>query len=369
VGTAARRVLFLDQFSDMGGAQRCLAELIPSAPGAGWEAQLAAPGEGSLVRTLRETGIPVHGLPLGDYSLGRKSAAEAIRFLRDIGPLAARIGELVRASRPSVLYVNGPRLMPAVARARTGLPVLFHSHSRVSLTGGRLLVASALRATRATVIAASHLLSRQWSGAPRVIYGGVEGPGPGWSRRPAAGAPRIGHIGRFVASKGQREFVRAAAALGDRSPRPEFYLCGDALFGDRAGARYRDRVLRSAPPAVRHLGWRDDVYDVLAGLDLLVLPSGEEGGIPSVVLEAFASGVAVLACPAGGIPEILVDGDSGFLLASGRAGAIAGRLEELLGAPGRIAEVAARAQRLWRERFTAARFRSEIWETIAQAAG
>ena len=120
---------------------------------------------------------------------------------------------------------------------------------------------------------------------------------------------------------------------------------------------------------MRHLGWRDDVYDVLAGLDLLVLPSGEEGGIPSVILEAFASGVAVLACPAGGIPEILVEGENGFLLPSQAAESIAARLEELLGAPDRIAAAAARAQRLWRERFTANRFRSEIWETIAQAVG
>lgn len=371
-----KRILFLDQFSEIGGAQRCLLELLPSAADGGFDAHLAVPGDGALARRLTARGITVHDLPLGNYGLGRKSIGETMRYLLERRPLSATIQGLLAREKIEAVYVNGPRLMPVLSKARSCLPVIFHTHNRVSALNGRALVARALRRTNASVIAASRYLAQQWRQPSRVVYGGVEGPPDGWLRRPAGGGPRvgvagggprIGLVGRFALSKGQREFVLAAASL-DR-PGAEFYLCGDPLFGDRDGLRYKQEVLRLAPPSVRYLGWTEDVYDVMAGLDLLVLPSAQEGGLPNVVLEAFASGVAVLATPVGGLPEILVDGENGFLLPSPDPEMIARRLGEILAAPERIAAVASRARAQWRERFTADRFRSEIWSAVASACG
>ncbi len=126
-------------------------------------------------------------------------------------------------------------------------------------------------------------------------------------------------------------------------------------------------MLALAPPSVRHLGWRDDVYGVLADLDLLVVPSAEEGGVPRVVLEAFAAGVPVLALASGAIPEAVVEGERGFLLASATAADLAARLNELLPQRDRLRRVAAAAQRIWRERFTADRYRAEVSAAISEA--
>src|SRR6185369_341462 len=112
-------------------------------------------------------------------------------------------------------------------------------------------------------------------GAVRVIYSGVEGPSTPLVAR-VTGGPRIGLIGRIHPQKGQRELVLAARELASAWPEAEFVLCGAALFGDPRAKRYQEEVLALTPPSVRYLGWSDDVYGVLADLDLLVVPSAEE---------------------------------------------------------------------------------------------
>ena len=363
------RILFLDQFSELGGAQRCLLELLPAAQKAGWEAHAAAPGDGPLLRLLEERVASVYRLSLGDYSLGRKGLGDAIRFFDDLRVVGTQISALVSRLRPDVLYVNGPRLMPAVAQAAGGRAVIFHCHNTLTAWNGRWLVTRALESANASVIAASQHLARQWKRPARVIYGGVQGPPPGYSRSARNGGPRVGLIGRFGRQKGQREFAMAAADLQSDWPDAEFILCGDALFGDPSAERYRDRLLAAAPACVRYLGWRQNIYEVLETLDLLVLPSREEGGIPTVMLEALAGGIPVLATPVGGVPEIISDGRNGFLLPSPSASAIARRVRELLPQTQLLAGVGECGHRLWRERFTSERYRNEVWEAVVMLAG
>ena len=361
------RILFLDQFTALGGAQRCLLELMPAVRQAGWDAHMGLPGDGPLGEKLRALDVPVHMLPLGRYSHGRKNLWDAARFLRNLREAANGIRSLAGRLSPSLLYVNGPRWMPAVAWAGLRLPVVFHTHSFVNARNGKLLVAAALHRTGANVIAATRLVALAWNRPTRVIYGGVDGPGPGSPRVPPNGGPRIGLVGRFAPQKCQKEFVAAAAELQREFPTADFYLCGDAIFGDPATLRYKGEVLAQAPPNVHYLGWRDDVYAVLAELDLLVAPSATEGGIPLVILEAFAAGVPVLASAVGDTAEVIEEGRSGFLLHLSSAAEIAARLREVLAKPERLPTIAAAAHQLWRDRFTAERYRREILDAINSA--
>ena len=344
------KILFLDQFSELGGGQLCLLDLLPRS---GWEAHAAVPGKGPLVEQLRQLGVEVHPLSLGSYTAGRKTLRDGMQFVSDRRVVSREIRELVKRIAPDVVYVNGPRLMPLVEG-----PVVFHAHNRLGGLAGRL-VRRAVRRTGATVIAASRFV---WEGAgARVIYGGVVGQASGLSGR-ARGPSHIGLIGRFSPQKGQKQFVQAAALL---PPGWKFVLCGDAQFGE---THYRDQVLAMTPPSVRHLGWRDDVYEVLSDLTLLVVPSADEGGVPRVILEAFAAGVPVLALNSGAIPEVVRDEENGFLLRSAAPEEIARRLRELVPQRNRLAAVAARARQDWQERFTVDRYRREIWDVVTAAA-
>jgi glycosyltransferase involved in cell wall biosynthesis len=362
------KILFLEQYAEPGGAQRCLLDLLPGVQAAGWEAHVALPDDGPLTPLLRERGADVHFLSLGRYPSGRKSVADGIRFVASLPVLAGEIRKLADRLGVGLIYVNGPRLLPAVTAARG--PILFHAHSAVPAASGGTLARTALRRSRAGVIAASRFLAERWrrpaQGPVRVIYAGVDGPPTPLVGR-TAGGPRVGLIGRMHPQKGQLELVLAARELASAWPEAEFVLCGAALFGDPRAERYQQEVLALAPPSVRHLGWRDDVYGVLADLDLLVVPSAEEGGVPRVVLEAFAAGVPVLALASGAIPEAVVEGERGFLLASATAADLAARLNELLPQRDRLRRVAAAAQRIWRERFTADRYRAEVSAAISEA--
>ena len=354
------KILFLDQFSDLGGAQLCLLDLLTGLQREGWEPHVAVPETGALTARLRALGVNVHELGMRRYSLGRKGPLDAVRFAADFRGLAARIRELSAHIEADLIYTNGPRLMPAVAYSGAGRPVVFHSHNLVTGAGSRFLVSGAIKRTGALVIAASRFVGRQWE-KPRVVYGGVEGPPREHESRRDGSRMRIGMIGRITPQKGQLQFVAAA----HQCPAAEFVLCGDALFGDPAAERYRDQVRRLASGAVRWLGWRDDVYEVLNSLDLLVMPSAGEGGVPRVLLEAFAAGVPVLALDSGAVKEVVVEGRNGFLLASGDPKEIARRIREILARKEALKAVADQAHRIWRDRFTRQRYVAGICELLA----
>jgi glycosyltransferase involved in cell wall biosynthesis len=172
----------------------------------------------------------------------------------------------------------------------------------------------------------------------------------------------IGIIGRIAPEKGQTEFLRAAALLAPQFPKARFVICGAPLFG---GQRFADEVRRQARGLpVEVLGWRDDIGSVLRQLDLLVIASREEG-LPRVLLEAFSAGVPVVSFPAGGIPEALSDGQTGFLVRESSAEALAARLRALMtGDPSRLREVAINARHLWQLRYDVSHYRRAIIDLL-----
>ena len=145
----------------------------------------------------------------------------------------------------------------------------------------------------------------------RVIENGT--PGMGLRERRWTGW-RIGMIGSISPEKGQLEFLRAASILARQFQDARFVLCGAPVSPQGDYFRMVEKYAGFLP--VDLLGWRDDVGPVLAELDLLVIASKAEG-MPRVMLEAFSAGVPVVAFPVGGIPEVIADGETGFLVHDG----------------------------------------------------
>src|SRR5512142_998657 len=74
------RVLFLDQFSDLGGAQLCLRDVLLEVKRLGWQADVMAPGAGPLLSFAQDLGMNVQRLPLAGYANGHKSASDVFRY-------------------------------------------------------------------------------------------------------------------------------------------------------------------------------------------------------------------------------------------------------------------------------------------------
>src|SRR6266481_539907 len=172
-------LLLLDQFSQPGGAQQVLLDLLPGIRDRRWKALVGLPGEGELFEQIRSLGFPVERIRCGPYASGRKSAADAARFLTDTPGLARQIARL--AAGVDLVYLNGPRLLPAAALAGLDVPVLFHAHSYLFPGAVRKLAGMALRRLDAWVVGNCRFVLDVWRPYLKeerlsVIYNGVVGP-------------------------------------------------------------------------------------------------------------------------------------------------------------------------------------------------
>jgi glycosyltransferase involved in cell wall biosynthesis len=361
-------ILFLDQFGELGGAQRCLLDLLPALRERGWGIHLAAPPGGQLAECAAEFGATADPIECGPFSSGKKTLRDVARFVMQGPQLSAEILRLARCYRADLIYVNGPRLLPAAAAAaRHGPPLLFHSHSFLS-GYVRRLAGRALERAKAAMIASSRFVAQPllaYSGERgiRVIYNGV-GQMAMARRDKLGGEIRIGMIGRISPEKGQADFLRAARILHPFAPDCRFVICGAPLFSDPAALWYCASLeALAADLPVEFAGWQDNIEEVLARLDLLIVPSAAIDATPRVILEAFAAGVPVVAFASGGIPEIIEDRITGFLVEQRSPRALAFAMRDALREP-RLREIVFAAQAKARDEFNLNRYRRQIMQVV-----
>jgi len=353
----------------MGGGQRVLLDVVDGTANRGWTAHALVPGSGPLVEQLRVRNVPVEHIPCGPYRSGGKSPADFLRFPLDVRQQVRDIDRLLRRERFDLIYVNGPRLLSAATRAVRGrAPVWFHAHSRIQQAYAARSAGASIRKVDATVVACSDaaaepLRSYVAPGKLHVIPNGT--PDLGFRERGFDGAWTVGVVGRISPEKGQIEFLRAVALLKPEFARVRFVLCGAPILPAR---KYFDRVQALARDLnVELLGWREDIASVFSELDLLVVPSKEEA-MGRVLVEAFSAGVAVVAFPVGGIPEVVTDGETGFLVRGTTPEALAARIRELLnGDAETLRRVARNARGAWEQRYTITAYQQRITNLMAQA--
>lgn len=152
--------------------------------------------------------------------------------------------------------------------------------------------------------------------------------------------PTIGMAAQFIPRKGHTDLVDAAPAILQRHPRTRFLLLGKGKLEPAIRSRVRAAGLDSA---FCFAGFRDDLPGILPGLDLLVHPAHLEG-LGVAVLQAMASGRAVVAARAGGLPEIVFPGKTGHLFPPGDSIALAARVNEVLDDPRKAREMGSAAR-------------------------
>ncbi len=160
----------------------------------------------------------------------------------------------------------------------------------------------------------------------------------------------IGFLGRLSAEKRIDEFVRAMPLILQQQPQIRFLIIGS---GPLEAALKRSVSEERWASRVTWLGWVDHAClpDYLNQLKLLVLPSHGTEGLPKAILEAMGCGVPVLASPVGGIPDVIADGVTGFLLTDTSASGIAQNVLRVLNSD-ILTEVAHAAQRHVEQNFS-----------------
>jgi glycosyltransferase involved in cell wall biosynthesis len=337
---------------NIGGASPPVISLAAGLRGFGHESLLVVgtPGEaeGSMDGDAERTGVDFMRIP----ELRRDPAG-----LDDVRALAALV-RLFRARRPDVVgtHMSKAGALGRVAARLAGVKVIVHTyHAKAFYVFDR-------RWKETATIAAERALTRLSSGSIvvsekqrrdfvelkidrperlRVVrYGLKLEPLLAADARPRTlraetGVPEtarlVGVVGRLVKIKGQDVFIRAAVEIARRFPDVYFILAG----GGESQREYETLAAElGLESRFRFLGWRRDVPQVLANLDVVVLPTVNDfEGTPLAVIEALAAGRPVVATDVGGVSEVVRDGETGLLVPIKDPDAIARSVARLLDEP------------------------------------
>ena len=220
-------------------------------------------------------------------------------------------------------------------------------------------------------IAASRHNAQAWadylgidSSAFRVIHNGVDLPADPADQRAAvrdelripAGDVVVGMTGRLNVEKGPRYLAQAACRLSSRFPSAVFVFVGCGPEEESLRRLFEQAGLATR---ARFLGFRPDAMRLTAAYDIAVVPSIFPEPFGTVVIEAMAAEVPVIASHTGGIPEIIEPGVSGFLVPPADDGALAATLLRLLENPEARRAMGRSGRRRASDRFSRERMLSE----------
>ena len=163
-------------------------------------------------------------------------------------------------------------------------------------------------------------------------------------------APVIGFVGRLVEEKGILDLLQAAKAVIEAIPKAQFLIIGpyDEEKPDALRPEVAERY--GVAPSCRFVGMRNDMPELYALMDVLVLPSYREG-FPRAPMEASAMEVPAVVTDIRGCREAVDHGENGLLFPVGDAHALAQSLIELLGDDERRAQMGATGRRIAEDRF------------------
>jgi glycosyltransferase involved in cell wall biosynthesis len=160
--------------------------------------------------------------------------------------------------------------------------------------------------------------------------------------------PVLVMIARLTEAKGHCVLLQALPHLIEAWPQLCCVFVGD---GELRSHLHRLAVELAVEGSCRFVGVREDIADILAAADVVVLPSLSEG-FPFVLLEALAMGCPVVASRVNGIPELIEDHRTGLLVPARDPRALANAIREVLSNPTTASKMGAEGRALVRERFT-----------------
>ena len=258
------------------------------------------------------------------------------------GGLAARLATLMPGRRPVVLYSEHNQIYSAdVGKRRRFRRVLRLADHVITVSRDleRTLRGREVGYDGPLSVIYNGVSERRFSGSP------TAGARAGWGFTPEEWVIGTGVV--LKPQKGVADLLEAASILLDRGLRAKFLIAGDGPLRAMLEARVRPDRLGTS---IRFVGYQADMPRVLSALDVFVLPSLWEG-VPLALLEALAMAKPIVCTTVGGNPEVVVDGENGFLVAPGRPVELADAIERLLANPELMADIGSRNRSRFLDRF------------------
>ena len=324
-----RRVLFVESYPHvLYGQQQTMLSLLDAHDPARLAPIVAMPAAGPFADELRARGIPMRIVPypslLAPYGgvYFRYSLGEKVRTAWQVVRYAWRLRSELRALGVEGVFCNDTRglLTVGVAARTLGLPVMIWE--KLGRPQGWLDVLQLPLATVTLVI--SDAVVPKYPGwqvrlfRSRIVkvFDGVDleffarAPDRRAQLGLAEGDTALAIVGTVTERKGHDRVLRVFDRLVAQVPSVKLLVVGEPI-GEQ-DRRYRDRLPNKDHPRVAWLGVRRDIPAIMKSIDLLVVPSRHEG-LGRVIVEAMAAGKPVVGARTGGIPEVVIDGETGLL--------------------------------------------------------
>lgn len=320
------RVLHLETGKHVYGGALQVLLLVEGLKRRGIENLLVVPGGSDIEAQARSRGLPIHPLPM---------AGEADLFF------PSRFRRLIRSTAPDLVHLHSRRgadTLGGLGARWAGVPVVLTRRVDNPEPSWVLAVKYRLFDRVITISEAIQgVLIRQGvdPGRIRCVHSALDpSPFEGPCRRDAFLAefgiapdqPIVGMAAQFIPRKGHDLLLQAIPAILRDHPRTRFLLFGRGPLRRRVSRKVRETGLEGA---IQIPGFREDLPDLLPCMDLLVHPAAMEG-LGIILLQAAASGLPVVASAAGGIPEAVVDQQTGLLVPPNDPGALAAAVSTLL---------------------------------------
>ena len=338
------RVLHLIKAAGIAGAERHLLDLLPGLRENGIDAQFL------LLTPPNDAAQPVI-----DAARARDIPTQTVALPRSASPAALMtLTRLLRAQKPDIVHTHliHADLYGTVAARLAGIRRVIHSIHNDNPHFNRLPLRVMFRALWALTedgVCISQAVQRyvlKVEGAPACklhqIYYGLPLPTPRYDRESiraglAAAVPAlpldgvwVGIFSRLIEQKGIPYGLQAFAQIAPDYPEAHLLIAGDGILRAELESQAQNLGLGGR---VHFLGWRTDAPQLMAGLDLFLMPSLWEG-FGMTLLEAMAQAVPILGSTAGAIPEVVRDGETGLTVPPADVNALAAALKSLIGDAG-----------------------------------
>jgi glycosyltransferase involved in cell wall biosynthesis len=355
------RVLYFDHTAMLGGGEIALLNLIRYVDRRHVTPIVVLCAEGPLADRLRKI-CEVHVLPLPDRVRNTRKDGLGWKSVLKLHEIASAVSCSIRLARfalkndVDLIHTNSLKadIIGGIASRLARRPVVWHVRDRIEVD---YLPKSVVRAFRLLcgflptyVIANSQAvletlhLRRSGGSVPsgakssqrfRVVHEATIVPSDPAPITSGSESPLVGLVGRICPWKGQHIFLQVAATVHRRFPGARFRIVGAALFGEE---QHEVRIRRlcsdlGLESVVEFTGFRPDVGDVIAELDVLVHASTTGEPFGQVIIEGMAAAKPVVATNGGGVPEIVVDSVTGFLVPMGDVSAMAEAVCKVLADP------------------------------------
>ena len=349
------------------------------------------PGPGPLHAELARVGVATRQRNLGVLRRRYFTPLGLVNRLCRIVGAGFYMRRLVREQGLAIVHSNTTAVLAGALAARlAGVPHVWHVHEITTRPRwfARLMAQCVGRLSQRAVFVSAATRDHLCALSPRVrakavvIHNGIDTARAldgqrgvlrsecGWDASHCV----VGMVGRINWWKGQGALLDCAARLLPADASLRFLMVGGTFDGDN---RVRDALLAAIAQQglegrVVLQDFRNDVGNVLADIDIFVLPSTEPDPFPTVVLEAMAAGKAIVAFSHGGVCEMVEDGVSGILCKPGSVDGMSAAIARLAASPGLRAQLGQagrdRLQRLFTREAFIDRFAALYAELTAELA-